>query len=205
MFRRLGLFAVAGLLVAVLAAPAAAQSNMSAGIQGGISLANLGGDLDGLDSRFGFAGGAFVAMDLHEYFRVQLQGQYVQKGAKDSDFDETIKIDYIEIMVPLTLTIPIENSPIEPRLYAGPEFGFNVTCEFTNGFSEDCKDITKSTDYGIFFGGGADFMVGSGAIMLDVWYDLGLANVNDDVDADEFSVKNKAFQAMLGYRFFFGG
>jgi hypothetical protein len=41
--------------------------------------------------------------------------------------------------------------------------------------------------------------------MLDAWYNLGLANINDDVDSSEFSVKNKTIQIMAGYRFFFGG
>ncbi len=205
MFKRLGVFAVAGLLVGVLAVPAAGQ-NMSAGIQGGVTLANLGGDLSGdLDSKTGFAGGAFFALDLHDYFRLQFQGQYVQKGAKESDIDEKLKVDYIELLVPLTLTIPIGDSSIEPRLYVGPALGFNISSKFTNGESEDCKDITKSTDFGVFFGGGVDFMLGSGAIMLDVWYNLGLSNINDDTDSDTFSVKTKTLQIMAGYRFFMGG
>ena len=203
--KRLGVFAAAAVLVCLLAVPAAAQ-NMSAGIQGGVSMANLGGDLSGdLDSNIGFAGGAFFALDLSEYFRLQFQGQYVQKGAKDSDFDEKIKMDYIELLIPLTLTIPIQDSPFGPRLYAGPSIGYNVSCKFTNGESVDCKDITSSTDYGVFFGAGADYMVGSGAIMLDVWYDIGLANINDDTDSDTFSVKTKTWQFMAGYRFFLGG
>jgi len=205
MLKRLGVFAAAAVLVCLLAVPAAAQ-NMSAGIQGGVSMANLGGDLSGdLDSNIGFAGGAFFALDLSEYFRLQFQGQYVQKGAKDSDFDEKIKMDYIELLIPLTLTIPIQDSPFGPRLYAGPSIGYNVSCKFTNGESVDCKDITSSTDYGVFFGAGADYMVGSGAIMLDVWYDIGLANINDDTDSDTFSVKTKTWQFMAGYRFFLGG
>lgn len=202
--KRLGVFAAAAVLVCLLAVPAAAQ-NTSAGIQAGASLANLGGDLSGdLDSNLGFGVGAFFALDLSEYFRLQFQGQYVQKGAKDSDFDEKINMHYIELLIPLTLTIPMD-SPIEPRLYAGPAIGLNMRCNFANGQSVDCKDITSSIDYGIFFGAGTDYMVGSGAIMLDVWYNKGLANVNDDTDSDTFSVKTQTWQFMAGYRFFLGG
>jgi len=207
MFKRLGVFAVAAFLVCLMAVPAAAQ-NMSAGIVGGVSLANLGGDVGDFTNtkaKLGFAGGAFFALDLHEYFRLQFQGQYVQKGAEFSDVEEKTKVDYIELLVPLTLTIPIQDSPIAPRLFAGPAVSFLMNCKFTNGFSEDCKDITTSTDFGVFFGGGADFMVGNGAIMLDILYNLGLTNINDDVDADEFSVKNQNWQFMAGYRFFLGG
>lgn len=207
MFKRLGVFAAAALLVCLVAVPAAGQ-NMSVGIQGGVSLANLGGDVEDTDMKVGFAGGAFFGIDLQEYFRIQIQGQYVQKGAEETFNGETIKdkVDYIELLVPLTLTIPIENSAFEPRLYAGPAIGFLLSCKFTfDGESEDCKDITTSVDYGVFFGAGADFMVGGGAIMLDVLYNLGLANINDDVDSDDFSVKTQTIQILAGYRFFLGG
>jgi hypothetical protein len=206
MLKRLGVFTVAAVLLCLLAGPAAGQ-NMSAGVQGGVSLANVGGDVEGTDSKLGFAGGLFFALGLHEYFALQFQAQYVQKGAKEDFLGETFKtkIDYIELLVPLTLTIPIENSPIGPRIYAGPTVAFNVSSKVTNGTTEDFKDITSAVDYGVFFGGGVDFMVGSGAIMLDVWYNLGLGNVNDDTDSDTFSVKNQVWQFMAGYRFFFGG
>lgn len=207
MSKRLGVFAAAAFLVSLVAVPAAGQ-NMSAGVQAGVSLANLGGDVQETDMKLGFAGGAFFGVDLHEYFRIQIQGQYVQKGAEETLDGETIKdkVDYIELLVPLTLTIPIENSSFEPRLYAGPAVSFLLSCKFTGGGeSVDCKDITKNVDYGVFFGAGADFMVGGGAIMLDVLYNLGLANINDDVDSDVFSVKTKTIQILAGYRFFLGG
>lgn len=199
---------LAALFICFAVNTAASQTKMSAGVQGGVSVATLGGDQsdENPSSKVGFAGGAFFAVDLHEYFRVQAQGQYVQKGAKFPDFnDEKTKVDYIEVLVPLTVTIPVENSPIGPRLFAGPAVGFLTKCEFTNGETVDCKDFTKSVDFGIFFGGGVDYMVGNGAIMLDVLYNLGLTNINDGDDADQFSVKNRNFQALAGYRFFFGG
>ncbi len=202
---------IPGLLAAFLVfsvAGSAAAQNMSAGVQGGVSLANLGGDVTETDMKVGFAGGAFFAYDLHPYFRLQFQGQYVQKGAQETVDDVTVKdkVDYIELLLPLTLTIPIEDSKIEPRIFAGPSIGFLMSCKFTaEGQSVDCKDITSSTDYGVFFGAGLDFMVGSGAIMLDAWYNLGLANINDDDDRDTFSVKTQTIQIMAGYRFFLGG
>jgi hypothetical protein len=205
MSKRIGVFAVASLLICLLAVPA--QGQMSAGIQGGVTLADLGGDVTGTDMKVGFAGGAFFGYQLHEYFRLQVAGQYVQKGAKEEDGDGKIKVDYIEALVPLTLTIPIENSPLMPRVYAGPAVAFEMSCKITDGDSVDCEDVgqkTKSVDFGVFFGGGVDFMVGNGAIMLDVLYNLGLANINDEADSDEFSVKNKNFQFMAGYRFFLG-
>jgi hypothetical protein len=209
MLKRLGVFTAAAAMICLLAGPASAQMTMSAGITAGGSYASLGGDVSGVSSDIGFAAGAFISFDWHKYFMLTVMGQYVQKGAKDSEFsDEKINTDYIEILVPFTATIPVgDDSPVEPRLFAGPTVGFLMNCKFVEPGEPDfdCKDITKSTDFGIMFGGGVDFMLGGGAIMLDIWYNLGLANINDDVDSDTFSVKNQVWQAMLGYRFFFGG
>ncbi len=154
-----------------------------------------------------------MGVDLHKYFRIQFEGQYVQKGAETEEFGVPLKLNlnYIEFMVPFTLTIPIENSPIAPRLYAGPALGIEASCNLSGEedgveVSADC-DVgddfpRKSTDFSVFFGGGVDFAVGSGAITLDVLYDLGLSSL-DDSGADE-DIKNKSLLVLAGYRFFFG-
>lgn len=197
--------ALAALLIGFAVDKAAAQQNMSAGIQAGVSLADLGGDIENTDMKAGFAAGAFFGLGLQDYFGLEAHAQYVQKGAKESGGDTKIKVDYIELLVPFTVKIPMQDSPITPRIYAGPAASLLVSCKFTNGGSEDCKDITKNFDFSVFGGVGIDFMVGNGAIMIDALYNLGLTNVNDDVDADEVSVKNKNFQFSAGYRFFLGG
>ncbi len=209
---------LAVLLVAFVASPGLAQK-LSAGVRGGISIADLTGDgVDSTSTKLGFVGGAFLGVDLHEYFRIQFEGQYVQKGSETSDEDATLKINlnYIEFMVPFTLTIPT-NSAIAPRLYAGPALGIEASCSVsvegtflgeTLDESADCDDdadaaARKSTDFSVFFGGGVDIAVGSGAITLDVLYDLGLTSVDDSgVEAEEF--KNKNLLILAGYRFFFG-
>ena len=195
---------LAVLLVAFVASPGLAQK-LSAGVRGGISIANVRGDsIEGTSSKIGFVGGAFLGVDLHEYFRIQFEGQYVQKGAEEEEMGVTVKtkLDYIEFMVPFTLTIPMENSPIAPRLYAGPALGIEASCSLSGeeGGIEvdvDCDDPlledlieTKSTDFSVFFGGGVDIAVGSGAITLDVLYDLGLSSI-DDTPGEDFDVKNK--------------
>lgn len=121
-----------------------------------------------------------------------------------------INLNYIEFMVPFTLTIPMENSPIAPRLYAGPALGIEASCKLSEeGFEDvDCDDEPDaaertSTDFSVFFGGGVDIAVGSGAITLDVLYDLGLSSIDDTPGAD-IDVKNKNLLVLAGYRFFFG-
>ncbi len=212
---------VAALLMALVATPGMAQ-NLSGGVQGGIGFSNLGGDVEGTDSKLGFSAGANLAVDLHEYFRLQFLGQYVRKGAEEQVLGVDVKfnLDYIELLVPATLIIPIENSPIMPRLFVGPAIAFELDCsvsaegggvsvdvgcdEFSDVSGDPDDDVeTKSIDFGVLFGGGVDVAVGNGAITLDVLYNLGLADINDIPD-DPFSVKNQNIQILAGYRFFFG-
>jgi hypothetical protein len=196
------------------------QMGMRAGVKAGVDFANLGGDAEqlleaSLKSKTGFSAGAFFGFDLHRMFRLQIEGQYVQKGTKaeDQGVDVKIKLDYVEFMVPLTLLIPTEG-PVTPRLYAGPAVGIEASCKFsgTEGgitVDVDCDSDeigaqTKSVDFGVFFGGGVDFAVGPGALTLDVLYNLGLTNINDVPDAPE-SIKNQNIQVMAGYAFMLGG
>ena len=222
MKRFLGGMALVGLLLS-LAGTAQAQVPVKASIFGGVSLASAGGDAEDmlgvpLSSRLGFTGGAQIGFDLHPMFRLPLAAQYVQKGAK---FEVTggegkFKLDYIEVRLPLTLKIPMEGSPITPRIYAGGYIAFEMSCKTSvtptggTAVSADCVDddiLTKSLDYGATFGAGVDFGVGAtGAITLDVVYDLGLANIDDDpTTAAGMTVKNQAWLFLLGYQFSLGG
>ncbi|NIN12601.1 MAG: outer membrane beta-barrel protein [Gemmatimonadales bacterium] len=224
--KRASSFLVAALLLAFLATPGFTQ-NLSAGVQGGIDLSNLSIDDPtedvSLDSSLGFSGGAFFAVDLHEYFRLQFAGQYVQKGAEEEDVVDGVtatvefNLAYLEFMVPATLTIPIENSPVTPRLFAGPAVGIELSCKIGGealGVSVDidCEELdinggglqTKSVDVGVLFGGGLDIALGAGAITLDVLYNLGLTDINDAPGAEDVSIKNQNIQFLAGYRFFFG-
>ncbi|MGD2217978.1 MAG: hypothetical protein PVJ64_14570, partial [Gemmatimonadales bacterium] len=57
---------------------------------------------------------------------------------------------------------------------------------------------TKTIDVGILFGGGLDIGIASGALTVDVRYNLGLV----DVDESDATLKNRAFQVLLGYSYF---
>ncbi len=216
---KLASLSLAALFVAVVACPSEAQ-NLSAGVKGGIDFANLGADAEdlfetSLKSKFGYSGGAFFAIDVHEMFRLQFEGQYVRKGAsaEEEGVDIDLKLDYIEFMVPATLLIPVENSPLAPRIYAGPALGIEASCKISGeeggvSVDVDCEEFgaeTKSIDFGVFAGAGLDIAVGtSGAITLDVLYNLGLTNINDTPEAEGFDVTNRNLQVLVGYRFMFG-
>jgi len=217
MKRVVHLTAAVALALLIMSGQAQAQ-NMRAGVNAGVDFSTLGGDIaelvgTGAKTKTGFSAGAFFGVDVSSMFRLQLNGQYAQKGAKFEETGATATFDvpYIEFLLPVTLLIPIENSSFTPRLYAGPSLAFEMSCDLKvefDGESEtmDCDDggaPTKSTDYGVFFGGGVDFAVGSGELTLDVLYNLGLADLNDFPD-DPNTVKNRNIQILLGYAFLFG-
>jgi hypothetical protein len=209
-------------LVAAFATNQAFAQNMRAGAKLGVDFANFGGDVEGTDSKTGFSAGAFFGVDLHDYFRLQFEGQYVQKGMKESVEGIELKwqLNYLELLVPATLTIPLQNSSITPRLYAGPAVGFEMKCELAasaQGQSQtvDCDQVgeltggelaiqTKSPDFGFFFGGGVDVGLGNGAITFDILYNIGLTNINDIPGAEMVDIKNKNLQILLGYAFRLG-
>lgn len=217
---KLGPVFTAILLSAALASPGYAQ-NLTAGVKAGIDFADLGGDFEDLietstDLKTGFSIGGFLGFDLHRMFRLQGELQYVQKGAKASEGGSELKfkVDYIEVLVPLTLMIPVEGA-VAPRFYVGPSLAFEMSCKVkgeadNQDFDYDCDSEevgapTNSTDFGILFGGGIDIAVGSGAVTFDVLYNLGLGDIAKEDEIDPVvEVTNRNIQILVGYGFRFG-
>ena len=68
------------LIVAILAVAAV----LVKGVKLGLSMATLTGeDSEGLDSRIGLAGGAFVRVPIGEQLSIQPEVNYVQKGPRN--------------------------------------------------------------------------------------------------------------------------
>ncbi|MGD8700040.1 MAG: outer membrane beta-barrel protein, partial [Gemmatimonadales bacterium] len=204
------------MLLAVAARPALGQ-NLRAGAKFGIDFADLGGDVEDTSIKTGFSTGVFFAADLGTMFRLGIDAQYVQKGAKADDeepLDELkVKLDYFEFLVPFSVLVPTEGS-FTPRFFAGPAIAFETSCKLAATVEGvdvdiDCDDqdiglLTKSVDFGLFFGLGADVALGKGAFTFDLLYNLGLSNINDVAGLDE-SLKNRNIQFTIGYALLFGG
>ncbi len=215
MERAVHITATLALAILIMSGQAHAQ-NTRAGFNMGIDFSTFGGDIEQLvgisaQTVTGFSVGGFFGVDVSRMFRIQLNGQHVGKGAKfeESGVRVTFDVPYIEFLLPVTLLIPIENSSITPRVYAGPSLAFETNCEAKGeatgepAVTRSCNGVgipTKSVDYGVFFGAGVDFSLGAGEIVLDVLYNLGLANIND-FPGDTEQIKNRNLQIMLGYAF----
>jgi len=140
----------------------------------------------------------------------------VKRSAKATEDGSDFKfsVNYIEVLVPLTLMIPVEGS-LAPRLYVGPSLAFEMNCKVKNDvdgqsreFDCDSDEVgapTNSTDFGVLFGGGIDIAVGSGAVTLDVLYNLGLGDIaKEDPTDPKIEVTNRNIQVLVGYGFRFG-
>ena len=181
-----------------------AQSKITYGVKGGLSLANLyGDDISDVDSKIGFTAGAFLNIGTSGQISIQPELLYTMKGAKDDvlGLEEKLKLNYIEVPILIKWTSPSEGT-IRPNLFIGPAPAFLMSAKFEETFGGvlveiDIKDEVKSFDFGVVFGGGLDFAAGSGSFVIDIRYTLGLTSVDDSgFDAD---LKNKVFSASIGY------
>jgi hypothetical protein len=148
-------------------------------------------------------------------FSIMPEAYYSMQGAKEEEGGVEVKValDYIRVPILVKFTIPMEGS-ISPYLFAGPDLGFKVSCDAKNGTSVDCDEAldaevggdatVKSFDYGLTFGGGVGFALGSGMLTLDASYSLGFADVID-VAGGEADVQNSNIHIAVAYLFSLGG
>lgn len=212
--------------LALLAGPAPAQAQgLSLGVEGGATFADFSLDADvetaELESLTGFRVAGVVRYGFGGMWGLQSGVGLTQKGARapasetgltdDLDFN----LDYVEIPLLLTLDIPTGPAPVNPRLFAGPQVGFESACDVSadlSGVSEsvECNADalgentldTKGTDVSLVFGGGLDFGLGGpAALTLDGRYDLGLTDINDIEDVGATEIKNRTFSISGGLLF----
>lgn len=220
MRKSIGFPAVLLLLLGFHGSPAIAQST-TIGAKAGLSLATLGADakdlLGGsLKNRTGLTAGGFVTRELSGVWSLRGEVLFTAKGttAEDTGEKATVKLNYIQIPVMLQVGIPIEgHAGFQPYLAAGPSVAFELSCDLevesgSQSLKESCADEdveTKSVDFGVVFGVGALISAGSGSLIFDIDYALGLTNINDTPGTDVFDVTNRAWAFTVGYGIPVGG
>jgi opacity protein-like surface antigen len=199
----------AAVLIAGLALPIRAASQVTLGLSGGLSIASLTGDDvdEDLGSRTGMNVGGFLELPLADIVWLVPGVYYVQKGASSDNPDGKIKIDYVE--VPLLLRVGVsQRSPVGVNLFLGPTFAFQAKCEFEFGsITGSCEsqaasdfDATKKFDLGLAVGAGLSFAVSPNVSFLtNAMWDLGLMSIDDS--AAENDVKNEAIWLNVGLAF----
>ena len=187
-----------------------AQSGFVFGVKGG---ANYSNQYDSKTSdftstsKFGLAVGAFLGIPLGQYFGVQPEIHFSQKGFKadgkvlGSPYDLTRTTNYID--VPLLLTIkPIDYLSI----VVGPQYSYLIkqkdvfsnnifSTEQTKAF--DNENLRKNV---LGFVGGVDINVKNLVIGLRVGWDV--QNNNGDGTTTTPRYKNAWTQATVGFRLY---
>lgn len=192
----------------VLLLPSPLHAQISVGVHGGISYSEVAGGVK-TDSKTGLLAGAFAGIGIVGNWGVRPEVAYIQKGFKVEGTDVltgqpltiTTDIDYLEFLLPVGLDLAVEGEGVQPHLFAGPSFGFALSCEVkpdTDEPPQDCKDNFKSSDFGIVFGIGVELGSGPGAFLANLRYDYGIADINDT--GDTISNKNRSIQLAVGYR-----
>lgn len=221
--QRLISLAAAATVATIVASPVAAQWIVQPAI--GVNFAKISNGDEALSdpdqgitakskTRTGFAAGVGILYAVSPQFSIGTGGYYSQQGVKatltdqttQTQGDGTLEIDYIQ--VPLTAGVSFATGgSITPHLFAGPMLGFNVTCKLSGGgTSVDCpSDTVESIDFGLLFGGGLSFRAGTGAFVVDAYYDLGLSNIAKDAASGSPTFKNQVFGVSVGYGFPLGG
>lgn len=193
--KKLFLFAI--LFVFCFAINAQSQSTRSPeevrfGLKVGANFATLTGDTENVKSRTSLHFGGVVEIPISENFSVQPEILYSSQGAKDSNSDDELKLDYLNIPV-LAKFYVAHGLSIE----AGPQIGFLLSAkEEFDGESEDIKDFIKGTDFGLSLGIGCRMATG---LNFGARYNIGLSDIPEG-DGDG-NIKNGVFQVFIGLLF----
>lgn len=196
-------------VVVLLFAGVVNAQQVNFGAKAGVNFASIGGDdTDDMDGKTGFHLGLISEILFSEKFAFQPEILYSSQGAKGEYSEEGVSVegklnlDYINI--PL-----LAKYFVTPNLniHAGPQLGFLVGAEeeYTASFggeteSEtiDLKDDTKGMDFALAAGLGYKLDMG---LFFDARYNLGLSNIWDYEDEDDFSQQNNVIQLSVGFMF----
>jgi hypothetical protein len=194
---------------------------MTLGLKGGAINTGVHSGLDrflSTDWRTGYVVGGFVTLDLTPFLVVEVDLLYAQRGFGFRMHDAAVplipgevRVGALETHVLIGLSLPWQDRLWRPRVYAGPAFGFERSCEVeasTLGvpFKGDCRDPvvglqTHDRDAGLIVGGAVDITVRPFSIVVDGRYGHGLRNLLvDPGSADELNSRAWSFTFGVGWR-----
>lgn len=170
-----------------------ANAQFSLTLLGGMNLAKVTEtkDITDVDNRLGYHIGALPEIMLGENIAIGLEAQYTTKGFKDVTDDAEFKINYLDLIpqVNLTLTKFL-------KLGAGLQYGLKVD-ELTKDMDDDWANTTKNAifkkeDSGIRLKATLQF---TSSLSVYGAYNIGLSKIGVDND-----VKNQNIQVGIGLK-----
>jgi len=195
----------------------------------GVNLSGLSIDPDvpgrNINTKSGLTAGATIIYNFSSMFGVQLEPAYTQSGASiysaqttDGlilEIEQTIEMNYINI--PVLFKVSFAGDFIKPYLLAGANIGFpldntKVTIDKVTANGEDVTELlpgevieqelkNESIDYGLNFGAGISFPIGTFGLFFQAQYNLGLTDLNDETPqegVEQGVIKNRGFQVKTG-------
>jgi hypothetical protein len=204
-------FAVAALLVAFVPRPAAAV-DFDLGVKGGLSMATYkwtGSEASNSLTRPVF--GAFIAFNLNKTFAIQPEIYYLTLGGISTIDSGGIIYKYIDrykyLHVPVLAKVRLmPGKKLTPILFAGPAMGVLLSAHYkyvvdgVEEFDKDIKAFLNKTNFSIVFGAGVECKMDKYILILDIRYDLGLANIDGSDDPTD-QLKSRALMFMVGVGF----
>lgn len=189
------------------------DESIKLGVEVGLNLATLGGDIEDADTRASFNVGLSVDIPILESLHIKTGLYYTEKGYKyeyeddyyEDEEEETMNAGYLEIPVLASYRYAFSDN-LELQINVGPYFAYGITGK--TKWEETYGDETYEEKYDTFddgnlkkFDWGLSF--GAGLTIADHYsvrlgYELGLANVCDD---DDYDLKNRNFFISVGYTF----
>ena len=182
-------------LAAILMTGVASAQHVNIGIKAGANFYNVNND-NGVDfdSKTGFHAGLLGHIHLAPQLALQPEVVYSSQGAKYTIGGSETKLNLDYINVPVLFQYMFDNGF---RLQAGPQVGFLMNAKSeTNGAKADVKDSYNTIDFGL--GAGAGYIHPPSGFGVDLRYNLGLSNINEN---DAIKSHNRGFQAGVFYLF----
>ena len=199
---------VAVAAAALAAAPADGQE-WALGVEGGRNMSDLAGagvEEGATEEESGFRGGVVVRHTFSpaSLFAVQTGAAFSRKGVVIAAGD--LNLDYLEMPLLLVVNLPLGDASVQPRLFGGGSFGFELDCELDppgDAAASACAGTeigeTPSVDVGVRFGGGLDVRLQRDAAMiLDVGWELGVTDLDPGASVE---LKNRNLYVSGGFMF----
>lgn len=193
---------------ALAAAPADGQE-WALGVEGGRNMSDLAGtgvEEGATEGESGFRGGVVVRYTFSpaSLFAAQTGAAFSRKGATTATGD--LNLDYLEMPLLLVVNLPLGEASVQPRVFGGGSFGFELDCELDppgDAAASECAGTeigeTPSVDVGVRVGGGLDIRLDRDAAMiLDVGWELGVTDLDPGGSVE---LKNRNLFVSGGFMF----
>jgi hypothetical protein len=195
-----------------------AQPQMRFGLNAGVNFGNQSFSPEYFGNsksyRLGFVVGTLAEIGFSEFWSIQLEPRYIQKGMKETGIpvtiddpnpvgyvDQTIALDYLE--VPVLLKVKFGTSDFRPFAFAGPSIAFRLSARQNlegypiNGPTDsDLGSLYQSIDASFEIGGGTEYQISTFTAMFGgVRYSMGLSNLSSSTIG---TVRSYGFQILVG-------